>query len=147
MFSLTDDFFCPYEVKMTFLAEKQRSEITTIRSKMTCSEMNGNPNLYTHQPHEVLHSYAVISTPGAHSPCQRLFMCCFRFRSSLKKCSCLRPKAEDKSACGRQSSSSHVRKNLWYPGSLSVVIPETILEIYLGMMLDLLTFVANFSKG
>lgn len=108
-------FFLSLWSEMTFLTEKQRSEITAICSKMTCSEMNGNPNLYTHQPHEVLHSYAVISTLGAHSPCQRLFMCCFRFRSSLKKCLCLRPKAEDKSACGRQSSSSHVRKNLWYP--------------------------------
>lgn len=50
---------------MKQLTEKPRSEITTICSKMTCSEMNGNPNLYTHQPHEVLHSYAVISShPG-----------------------------------------------------------------------------------
>ena len=28
---------------------------------MTCSEMNGNPNLSPHQPHQVLHSYEVIS--------------------------------------------------------------------------------------
>ena len=51
--------------------------------------------------------------------CQRLFIRGFRFRSSLKKrlpCSCLLPKAEDVSACGRRSSSSHARKNLWYPG-------------------------------
>ena len=30
--------------------------------------------------------------------------------------SCLRPKAEDVSACGRRSSSSLEKKNLWYPG-------------------------------
>ena len=30
--------------------------------------------------------------------------------------SCLRSLAEDVSACGRRSSSSHARKNLWYAG-------------------------------
>ena len=36
-------------------------------------------------------------------------------REKLRR-SCLRPNAEDVSACGRRSSSSHARKNLWYPG-------------------------------
>lgn len=35
---------------------------------MTCSEMIGNPNLYTHQPHEVLHSYAVMSGHPGDNP-------------------------------------------------------------------------------
>ena len=45
----------------------------------------------------------VLIYPG----CQRLFTRGFR---------CVRPKAEDGSACGRWSYSSHARKNLWYPG-------------------------------
>ena len=48
--------------------------------------------------------------PHNYPGCQRLFKRGFRFRSSLRR-SCLRPKAEDVSACGRQSSSSHARKN------------------------------------
>ena len=54
--------------------------------------------------------------------CQRLFMRGFRFRLSLKKWHARKAKsffsrsAEDESACGRRSSSSHVRKNLRYPG-------------------------------
>ena len=35
-------------------------------------------------------------------------------REKLRR-SCLWPNAEDMSACGRRSSSSHARKNLWYP--------------------------------
>ena len=37
------------------------------------------------------------------------------FFSRLRR-SCLRPSAKDESACGRRSSSSDARKNLWYPG-------------------------------
>ena len=40
-----------------------------------------------------------------------------KFFSRLRRW-CLRPLAEDVSACGRRSSSSHARKNLWYPASV-----------------------------
>ena len=52
--------------------------------------------------------------------CQRLFMRGFWFRLSLKKWPA--PEVFSRSfaarvfTCGRRSSSSHVRKNLWYPG-------------------------------
>ena len=52
--------------------------------------------------------------------CQRLFMCGFWFRLSLKKWPA--PEVFSRSFAarvftrGRRSSSSHVRKNLWYPG-------------------------------
>ena len=35
---------------------------------MTCSKMNGNPNLYTHQPQEGLHSYAIMSGHPGDNP-------------------------------------------------------------------------------
>ena len=64
--------------------------------------------------------------------CQRLFKRGFRFRSSLKKWlrrSCLLPKAEDVSACGRRSSSSHARKNLWYPGQGNLSLKKILREV------------------
>ena len=74
------------------------------------------------------HFFSSLLREKLYLGCQRLFMRGFRFLSSLKKWlarkvfflrlrrSCLRPKAEDESACGRRSFSSHARKNLWYPG-------------------------------
>ena len=50
------------------LAEKQWSEITTICIKMTFSEMTRNPNLSSHQPCDVLHSYEVISGHSGDDP-------------------------------------------------------------------------------
>ena len=63
-----------------------------------------------------------VKSDRTYHGCQRLFTRGFRFRLSLKKWHARKAKsffsrsAEDESACGRRSSSSHARKNLRYPG-------------------------------
>ena len=70
-----------------------------------------------------------VLRPASYPGCQRLFM--RGFRSSLQKWPV--PKAEDVSACDRRSSSSHARKNLWYPGYLRpwcIKFPKTQINLW-----------------
>ena len=76
--------------------------------------------LTTLPPRRLSANHLPLSYPG----CKRLFMCGFRFRSSLKKWPARKVFSRGFAARvfglrpTKRSSLSHARKNLWYPGYL-----------------------------
>ena len=50
-------------------------------------------------------------------------------------------KAEDMSACGRRSSSSHARKHLWYPGWFNLAL---WIKVYFLLLLGMVMYDNEF---